>query len=777
MMRRASLAFAVISVGGGLISSPGLAQFVDSSDRANQDNQIEEVIVFGTKRGLTLQEAEVSVEVFTSQRIDDESLFRLDELLQRTPNVQERSIRGISRFGIGGAGQGVTSNVYLDGAPSSNDALGFGIDSLWDIGQVEVLRGPQSTVQGRNALAGSIVMRTKDPSFEREGALRMRAAEYDTYQMAGVISGPLIADTLAARFSADWQETRGYITNAFTGEPSDEGENLGLRGKLLYTPDGERELRALLTVDYNKNESAPQNGVVFSEFATNDPAFPDFDFYDFVSFSNPEFRENETTRVIADLSLRLNDVWALRAIGTYERNDLLRTRGDPDNPGASGASADESFIIPQVTDTYSAELRFEYDLARWSGSVGAYYFEDDQDAATEFFSPLSEEVFFPIDPPDTLVTGRSTRDTSTRNYAGYIQARFNRDDYWTFDFSARYDVERYETTGNVNQTQSVSPIDCIATLPDFVQEALEISSEQVPCLELVLRASQIVDSPDQSDEFSAFLPRLAVTYTFNDDLAVFVSAQRGYRAGGTYLQLTTEGQQVRAYDPEYLDNVEIGMRSTWFERRLTLNANAFYSILEDQQVTVPGPSGTFTDAQTVNAGETEIYGLEASAEYRWSADLNLYASLGLLETEFKDFPFAAPGLPFDNLAGNELPTAPPVSFTVGLNYTHDTGLFASASIAYTDSQHTQVLNLEEEELGPGLTEKVGSRTLANARLGYAAGNFTVFIYGTNLFDEDTSRSALLATVGTGTGSIRYRDAPTNTVSAPQTFGFGLDLSF
>ncbi|MEM8547186.1 MAG: TonB-dependent receptor [Pseudomonadota bacterium] len=757
--------------------SPG-----DERDPPAASPALEEVVVYGTKQGLTLQEAEVSVEVFDAQRMAQENMFNLDDLLQRTPNVQTTgstaafSIRGVSRFGVGGAGQGVTSNVYLDGAPVTSIALSYGFDSLWDIGQVEVLRGPQSTVQGRNALAGAVVMRTNDPAYEWEFRGRLRFAEDATHQYAGVLSGPIVDDQLAFRLALDRQETDGFATNGFSGSANLARENTLVRTKILYEPNVVPQLRALLTVDYNDNDTGPQTPAVFANIAADDPEFPTFDFYEFVSYIPPERSDNETTRVIGDVDYELSEALSLKFLGTYERNELYRVLGDPDNPGQIDSVVNEDVINAQDTDTYSAELRLEYAQERWSGAVGAYYFRDQFTLDSTFFSPLLNDVFFPIDPETTLVTGFSSNETQTRNYAVYARLRFDMNPRWTFDFSARYDYEEYETTGDVTRDPGVLPADCSATLPDFLRDALGYESNEVPCIDLVLLATQAVDNPNQADSFSAFLPRAAVTYNLRDDLALVVSAQRGYRAGGTYLQLTTEGQQVRNYDPEYLTNYEAGMRSQWLERALVINANIFFSEFEDQQVRVPGPSGSFTDEETVNAGKSTLYGVEVMGEYQWTESLGVYASLGLLRAEFDDFPFAAPGLPYDNLAGNDLPLAPRLSVTLGANYRHASGVFINASVNHASSQHSQVLNFTEADLGPGVTEEVGSRTLASLRVGYTGNRFMAFVYGTNLFDEDTSASALRAFVGPESGNINYREAPLDNVTPPRAFGIGVDFA-
>ncbi|MEO0435923.1 MAG: TonB-dependent receptor [Pseudomonadota bacterium] len=743
--------------------------------------EIEEVIIYGTKQGLTLQEVDVSVEMFDAERIEQESLFDLDDLLFRTPNVQtsgstaDFSIRGISRFGAGGAGQGVTFNVYIDGAPITSIALSYGFDSLWDLAQVEVLRGPQSTVQGRNALAGAIVMRTSDPTFDWEARARARVASFNTQQYAGVLSGPLIEDELAFRVSADYQTTDGFITNGFTGRDDNARENTLLRGKLRWTPAAVPALDARLLLDYNSSTVGPQSYRVFSNFAADDPAFlTDFDYNDHISYISQEVSDNETLRTIADLSYALNPNLTLKTIFTYENNDLDRVLGDPDNPGQIDSVVNEDLVNEQDTKTYSAEVRLEFLKDKWSGSVGAYYFLDDETLDTIFFSPFLGSVFFSIDPITTLIVGTSFTETRTENHAVYAQVRYDLNEHWTFDLSARYDRESFETSEE-SSVPTLDPLDCRATLPDFLRELLEVPSNDIACIDLVILVTDAQEElPEQDETYDAFLPRAAVTYNVNDDLALFASAQRGYRAGGTFLQLTLAGNIVRSYDPEFLTNYELGFRSQWLDQRLTVNGNLFYGILEDQQVRIPGPSGGFTDEEIVNAGETTLQGLEMSFEFAATAELELFGSLGLLDATFDDFPFAAPGLPFDNLAGNNLPRSPSTSFSLGANYLHGSGFFANATLSYAGPQDSTITNFDESDLGPGLTERVGSRTLVNARVGYKGQNFMLQIYATNLLDEDQLASNFLANVGPDTGNIVYRPAPLANVLAPQAVGLGID---
>lgn len=216
---------ATLSFLGLLVASVNIAAQQPSGLK---EDRIEEVVVYGTKQDLSVQDAAVSVVVLSSDDLDENAVYQLNDLFLRTPNVtlglpETLTIRGISRTGVGFAGQGVTSNIYQDGVPKAGVALGQDAGSVWDIEQVEILRGPQSTIQGRNALAGSVVITTSDPVYDWEVLGRVRGSEYGNNQYAGVLSGPIIEDQLAFRFSADLQQSDGFIDNGVTGERGIDG--------------------------------------------------------------------------------------------------------------------------------------------------------------------------------------------------------------------------------------------------------------------------------------------------------------------------------------------------------------------------------------------------------------------------------------------------------------------------------------------------------------------------------------------------------------------------
>lgn len=785
----------------------------------------DQIIVTGTKQGRTVQEVEVSVDIFDEDRFDEENLFDLDDVLARVPNVTGEgaaiSIRGISRFGVGNAGQGVTSNVYVDGAPLSSSALSGGLDTLWDVGQVEVLRGPQSTVQGRNSLAGAIVLRTNDPTYDWQFKLRTRYARFNAQQYAGAVSGPIIEDQLAFRIAADFQSTDGFLTNAFTGENTGERDALLLRGKLLIEPNALPDLRTELIVDYNTADAGSQTSIVIADAPVTSPDFLDFDFDGGVTFQNPIQSDTETLRFLADIEYDLSPSLTLKALGTFEDNAFDFTGGDPENPGQLvNVPGGDDFVFQSNTDTYSAELRLEYDFGSFTGSVGGYYFHEDSSDTNDSFSALINSVFFPIDPVDSIVQSSAFSETETTNFAFYTQARYEINDKWTIDFSIRYDNERFATTDIEGLAPIVTPASCVSEPPTFVREilGLPLDTPTVDCNLLATTFAGEGEAPfPEETTFEAILPRGVITYNFNDDFSVFFSGQRGYRAGGTFTFVTTEqllgtGDGIvpfvtlGTFDPEFLTTYEVGARSVFLDNRLTMNGNVFYSTFKDQQVSVPISAGTGVGSETLNAGQSRLFGAEFSANYQANDTLSLFGSLGLLNTEFVDFPLAATGA-FQNLSGNRFPNAPTASFTVGANYEHPIGLFSSASLSFQGPQESNITNLDENDVAsllqlleangdlasgvtasdlfsPSITEERGSRSLLNARIGYRTDRFSIAVYGSNLLNDKTPTSVFLASANMGTEvdpdsptTLQFTDTPNRVLPDPRIFGVVIDFEY
>ncbi|MEL7045545.1 MAG: TonB-dependent receptor, partial [Pseudomonadota bacterium] len=580
---------------------------------------IEEVIVFGTKRNLSLQDTQVSVALVTKEDIEEQVLFNVEDVLLRTANVSTAggdlnnlSIRGVTLGGVGFTGTGATANIYVDGSPNSFNA-NQGASNLWDIGQVEVLRGPQSTIQGRNALAGAIVISTADPTYDLEADLRLLAGNENLEQYSGMLNVPLIDETLALRLAVDYREVDFEVLNVDTNNNTRFQQALTARAKLLWEPT--EKLRVEFGYQYVDTEFGEFNQTV-APGPVGTPEFVAFDPFGDITYGLRErFEFNEVSRTILDINYDLNANWNLYALATYEdsqRDTSFGALGDGDAPD----------------ETYQLELRAAFDYGRLNGWIGAYYF--DTEGTFQSLFTFDTTVFgLPSVPSDAVVLFDTEQEDSTENRAVFFDVTYRLNDQWSINLGARYDEEEFTDTGTAGEATAI-PDTCIIdpNVPGF---------GGAPCTGLFPPQQ---DSPTNA-EFDAFLPRGALIYRFNDLQSLSFTVARGYRAGGSYLRVVPgEAVEQLTFDPEYLTNYEFAYRSQLQDRSLTLNANLYYSQWEDQQVSLPGPSGLVFDTLILNSGESDIYGLEIELRKSFNERLELFVAAGFANTEFQDFPFA-----------------------------------------------------------------------------------------------------------------------------------------
>ena len=749
------------SSGGAVIiaarqSSARPVQLASASDEAPD---MEEMIVTGTKQNLSVQDTQTSVELFSAQRIEREVLFSLDDILLRTANVSATnvqtsfSIRGIDQAGVGFAGTGQTSNIYIDGAPLSVNAQN-GAQSLWDVGQVEVLRGPQSTVQGRNALAGAIILNTKDPTYDWEVGGRLHVATQESVKASGVVSGPILADQLAFRIAYDYQTYDGGVVEATTGIPQEFQDSHTIRGKLLVEPGALPGLRVELNVERVDTEFGEFN-TRFAPVPFNDPAFDDFDPFGDETFTRVRLEDSETTKYIGDVSYQITDRWTLIGLGTYEDHFRLPDFCTP------AAGVCELIGGNTFTDRYSGEVRAAFDYGRTKGWLGGYYFRSETSRNFGFDLPAAG-FGRPVDPPDAILTISSRQVETTENYAIFGDVTFDLNDRWSFNVGARYDWEDFVDSGRQG-TVTAQPDNCVAELP----------FGPASCALLF----PVTNDPAQPASFEAFLPRGGITYSFDQDRSVSFAVQRGYRAGGSVVQFieATGAINVVPFDPEFVTNYELAFRSQWLDRRLTVNANLFYTDWSDQQISIPGPSGSpaALDAIVVNAGSSRLYGLELSVSARPTDGLDLFATLGLLDTEFTNFPFVdTPSQTpneFENLAGNTFPSAPNVTVAAGVSYEHTSGAYTNWTLSYRGPQESEVANLDVNE--------VDGYVLVNARIGYNFGAVNLYAFANNLFDDRFATRNEFTAVNRDTGEIVIRDNARFQVNEPRVAGIALEVRF
>ncbi len=699
------------------LSAHSLANAPDASSR------LEEIKVLGEKQDKTLFEVPTSVSVVTGEEIKESTIQTLSDVYNRLPNIASLgggneslfSIRGISVQGLTDNPNSFTAGIYVDDIAVDNTAVRYGAMDVWDLAQIEFYRGPQSTLQGRNALNGAIYIKTEDPTYDWSGQGQIYAAEHGTqrYSIAG--GGAIVADELAFRISYDDYMSDGYIVNTTRGEDDYAGyDRRNWRGKLLWEPKSLDGFRMLLTLANSDNDIG-DNPLVRSDKP-----------YSFEALSDHEAKNDvETDTASLNLSYQLNDILTLTSVTTYMDETYDRV-DDWDSTAAALGAIDQTGKSENTTQ----EFRLNFETGSISGVAGIYYSDLSRDAGwylgTKYPKADVESSAFQamMAPPEY---GGLGLDLATASYIwSFIPDLLD----ITQDYDSHYEIENYAIFGeftwaatdrlNVvlgaryDDEQQLRDQMTITTVDTDTGEPM--SNMLLDFLEAGLQG----DSENIDTSYEAFLPKFALQYEVSNNLMASFLIQKGYRAGGSSVNLATS--DVVPFEPEHTWNYELAMRSMLSDDRIMFNANVFYTDWSDQQIDV-SPSGDPRDRYTGNAGKSTLYGAELETRMFFIDELEVFASLGYVKTEFDTFSL----LTSDGLvdySGNEFMGAPNWTGAIGFTYQATNGMFIGVDANYQD----------ESYLNNDNTRETDARTLLNAKLGYSAKHWGFYIWGTNLTD-------------------------------------------
>jgi outer membrane receptor protein involved in Fe transport len=684
-----------------------LAQTIETAPSAEVlSDQGETIIVTGQKFEVPLLEVTSSVRVTTAEEIAREPITDLYDIVNRIPNVNDSlggqgfSIRGVDQRGIGGSG--ATLTVYVDDSPLDNQTTFFGPLDSWDLGQVEVYRGPQSTNFGRNALAGAIYVRTQDPTYEWDVRARGEIGNNGIRQAAVALGGPIVDESFAFRISANIRDSDGFIFNSFLDERADATELRTARLKLLMEPA--EGFKIITTSSYTENFAGedvldPTNGNPGNPLSADDVERV-------VAYDTPGSEGTNTFIQSVNITVGLADNLEIQSISTYQDTDYTRIE-DFDISPLPIAALDRS----GNDESFTQEVRLRYTGGRLKAAIGGYYLHNTGDFTDSFVTGAT--ILNPALPSSILFGRDSTNTTTTENYALFVDGEFALADRIDVLFGARYDNETVENTA---------------------QAVTFIANPPLPPGFEFLEAFTGTESAATSASFDAFLPKGGLRYRFSDDANIAFVAQRAYRAGGAEINVLTG--DIETFDPEFLWNYELSLRTNLLDGQLQWNSNVFYSDWSNQQVPEPLP-GFPNIVRTVNAGASTLYGFETEFTFDVADEWEIFGGLGYSFTEFDNFanPSFDPGLPEsefnqENFAGNRFPFAPRWSANGGISYdgSKTTGIFGGIDVNYQSAMFQENENFDANFFG--------ERVLANVRLGYAiTPAIRLSGYVKNLFDE------------------------------------------
>lgn len=689
------------------------------------------LIVTGEKFRRSLQDTPASVTVTTSRSIETQGMISVYDALDRTPNVivdgnrTTFSIRGVDAFNVSGAGEGALASVYVDGAAIPRLALASGPLDLFDVAQVEIWRGPQSTVQGRNALAGAVIINTMDPAFDWTGRARLLLTDEDGQRRMGVaIGGPIADDQIAFRLAGEASGTSGLIHNVTTRSDGDPQRSKALRGKLLLEPRALPGLRMLGALLYDRH----RRGTFYTEL---DPPY--------------EPRARITTSDIADekrvassigtfsVEYEINPGSVLKSVTSYS-HIRFRSLSDANRTAMPGQLSQ----IDDLTKTLQQEVRFNFRRSWVDGLIGAYYLHERRAYSYSALqsvslvnlgvgrrlqaaglSPAMVEAVLNLYGGTLPINNDLAHPRSTNNYAGFTNLTFPLGRRLRLHAGLRYDLE----------TQSQSAMQRIAIgrpLPDPDKLA-------IPALAPVIRQlnSLLVDlvqgansaEPLRRVRYQAWLPKLGLSYDIAPNVAMSLTAQRGYRAGGSGFN----EQRAESYDfePEHTTTYEWAVRSSWLGNRLSLNANLYRTDWKDQQVLVPLMPGALYDTKVVNAGKSRLHGLEIESHATVTRTVDLYAGLGFGSARFKNFSWIG-GTTLENAQGKEFPHAPHWTLSGSVTFAHPNGWLANLNVHHQSAYYQNVMDQRVRD--------IPARTIVNAKLGLQGRYLGAFLTAANIFN-------------------------------------------
>ena len=707
-----------------------------------QDALIEEIIVTAQKREQNLQDIPVSVTAFTGKMIEDLGFRQSVDITAQTPNfnvgypngdtgIPALYIRGVGLSDYGVLNQGPIASYVDEVYISSNASQIF---QLLDVERVEVLRGPQGTLYGRNATGGAVNYVSRKPTEEWSGWGRAGVGEWESTKFEGAIGGPL-GDRMGIRASFLKTDSDGWMKNRFTGNDQQGVDEFAWR--VLLEADATDNLNLLFNVHGGKSESdavqyrhlgtwpAPfafvncpdaeisagqcVDLVGYTEQAPYDtasgpaPAVPD---YDEGNYNLEAENDTDFWGVSLTANWELGNEMLLTSITAYDDVDDFR----PEDTDASPNNILEGTLAVDQ-QTFSQEIRLSQQRDGWHWLAGVFYLNDEATDETTFdllrdFRPafVGDDVGCSAPPgnptgfcPEQFVFKQAANvDQEIESFSVYADATIDLSDAWSLMVGLRYTDEEVEHSGRY-----------------FFEEP-------------VAGNPTISDTNDNTD-FDNVSGRVVVNWNMNDDVMFYGGISTGFKGGG--IQSTTDGSFP--YDEEDLLSYEAGFKTTLAEGRVRFNGSVFFYDYSDLQVftfVIAGDPPTPTQFID-NASDAEIYGAEF--ELQWLPVDNAFINLGvgLLDTEYKDFVDALG----NDFSGNTIILAPDVSFN-GLgqyDFPFSFGtITAQWDFSYQDEVFFDSIN------NPLLSE--GSYWIHNARIAWTSldERWEAAVWGRNLNDEE-----------------------------------------
>jgi len=700
----------VISVLAGAVSMPAMAQ---GSGESGAD-ALEEIVVTARRRNESALEAPIAVTAFNAQMIQDAGIQRVEDLIQLTPNVTLATSQGIGTSFLSIRGITQVRNgeapvaVVIDGVQQFS-AIQFR-QELFDVESIEVVKGPQGALYGRNATGGAIIINTRRPTNEAYSYVQVGAGNGDEYSVRGSVGGALVPDRWFGQLSANYIDRDGYLDNITRGEKADRFEDLIVRGRLIFEPSD------TFSADFRAAVSTHAGRGIGFQFQGVDIGADGITAIGFGTDTGPvdannvlPVRDNNVDtgeRDMLDLSVKLDvetgvgtltSVTSFTDIEEWADSDQFPYTNAQSSPAVFGFDGTQTgfFELSAITQ----ELRLSSDSddrLRWE--IGAYYLDWERFVSLSTGVDTGQGILRierePTTDPRNPTTSFLADDNENTSWAVFGSIDYSLNDFWDLTLALRYDEE--------DRTQFVSPLQFPAGQP----------------------------GARNNESFDKLQPKITLRFQPSESHNFYLTWGEGFRSGqfnqNGIAQVAADAGLIGVTDvvlQEESESIELGYKGTYLDDRIRLNAAVFSTDVDDQQFfsfigAISAQILTSIDEVSLSGGEVDVF-------FRVNDFLDLYAAYGFTDSEIDAYSVDP------TTVGNDAPYIADSTLNLGFQYempvTPSIDLFVRGDYERRGEQFWE----------PNNTTARDALGFFNARIGARAsdGRWELIASGQNLNDE------------------------------------------
>lgn len=613
-MKRSILSAAIVL---GMASFPLLAQEPAPASSAQQADAttLDKVTVTARRRAESIQDVPVAVSAFGESELQDLQASDVGGLQGAVPNmniVQGRGSANSVNVFIRGIGQPDALQTFDPGVGMYVDDVYYSringaLFSLFDIQQIEVLRGPQGTLYGKNSTGGAIKLTTRNPFDDTGGAIELTGGSHGRAEGRFYVAGEL-SDVAAASLAGAWLTHDGFIDDRAGQRDFNNDDTKAVRAKLAVRPSD--TFRATFSLDHTRQKASLSMGRPMAPLLQTDLALGmvqllpaasgEFDYTAETSFRPDQGQTMEHTGASASLEWDINSQWLFKSISAWRK---LKTHSFIDIDASEYELGDVLVAIDQ--DQLSQEFQLQFDNgSNLQATFGAYYMQEDVPSYQEAYA---DDLFALAGAPISFLRTIND-DLSTESVAAFAHVNWEFVPTWTLAVGLRYskDTKEYWRT--------------TSTFWGTPFEGLNADPESIV---------------DGKASWSAWTPSVSLQKQFNDTLMGYVSANRGFKSGGFNGRANSALDAANPiFDPEFVWTYEVGAKASSADNRLRGSVAAFWSDYSDFQARVTQDASTFP---VLNAAELEIKGVEFEGVALLGETTTLSGQVGWMDAQYTDF--------------------------------------------------------------------------------------------------------------------------------------------